>query len=180
MKVFFITLSILLNFVLLAVVVQFKMIDRPLETIVQTHAGNEDEVSSTLAASRRVAPMELSPDGPELGDEPNETHEKMETERTTFLTRDLGLPQEKLLKFQKLRNEYFQQTSKLWDTNPYGELSFKDRRKMLDMEEKLHHDLVELMGQKDWARYSKFREAYNKRGFEKQIEENVPFLFMGL
>jgi hypothetical protein len=106
--------------------------------------------------------------------------EKMEADRTEFMTTELGMTAEKVKEHNRLRDEFFKKSSQFWQKNPVGELSFEQRRQMIDMEEKLHKDLEKLHGKKNWERYQKFRESYNKKAFKRQQEEQRPFLFMGL
>ena len=106
--------------------------------------------------------------------------EKMEAERVEFLTTKLGLPEEKVAKHKELREQYFKDTTKFWNKSPMGEMSFKDKRRLVDLEEKLYQDLEKLYGKKNWDKYQKYREDYNQRGFKNQQEQNQPFLFMGI
>lgn len=106
--------------------------------------------------------------------------DKMETDRTDFLTIQLGLGQEKISEHNKIRAEFYKESSKFWQKNPMRELSFKERRKMLDMEEEYHQKLEKLYGKENWKRYQKYREEYNSKGYQKQMEDGQPFIFMGL
>lgn len=189
------SLSLVINAVLVAVVFTLYNNSRFEKVIVETHGdGNKklhsDEVSTSFASARRevtaitseVPSNEALVPRPVLvgEEEMAEGHQKMETERTEFMTHELGLSPEVVFEYQRLRNEYFQKTSELWKGDPFGEISFESRRNMLALEEKLHQDLAKLLGKKNWVRYQTFREAYNRKGFERQVEEDRPFLFMGL
>ena len=48
------------------------------------------------------------------------------------------------------------------------------------MEENFYGKLEKLHGKKNWERYQKFRENYNQKGYKKQMDEGMPFIFMGL
>lgn len=106
--------------------------------------------------------------------------EKMEADRTDFLQDQLGMTEDKIAEHNRIRDEYFQKTAEFWKKNPMRELSFEERRKMIEMEEDLYAKLEKLHGKKNWDRYQKFRENYNARGYKKQTEDNQPFIFMGL
>lgn len=187
------SLSIVLNIALAAVLFLQKNQVRYEKVIVETHGDSNakvhtDEVKTSFASVKREKPSSEAPADEDIVPQPVpvgeeemvETHQKMESERTEFMTQELGLSPEVVFEYQRLRNEYFAKTSSLWKGDPFGELSFESRRNMLAMEEKLHKDITGLLGKKNWDRYQKFRETYNRRGFEKQVEENQPFLFMGL
>ncbi|WPU63650.1 hypothetical protein [Peredibacter starrii] len=106
--------------------------------------------------------------------------EKMENDRHDFFTEKLAMTDDKIAEHNKIREEYFKATSEFWKKDPMRELSFKERRQMIDMEEAFHAKLEQLHGKKNWERYLKFRESYNQQGFKKQQTENQPFIFMGL
>lgn len=106
--------------------------------------------------------------------------EKMETDRMDFLTVQLGLNQEKISEHNKIRDEFYKESSRFWQKNPMRELSLKERRKMLDIEEEYHQKLEKLYGKENWKRYQKYREEYNMKGYQKQTEDGQPFIFMGL
>jgi ADP-heptose:LPS heptosyltransferase len=60
--------------------------------------------------------------------------EKMEQEKAEFMARELGLSDEKINQHNRLRDEFFEKSSKLWQRkNPMEELTFKDRRQMIDI-----------------------------------------------
>lgn len=125
---------------------------------------------------QKDAPQFIAMESPEL----QEAAEKMESERVEFLTGNLGFSEEQISKHNKLRDEFYKETSEFWGKNSMRELSFKERRQMLDLEEKLHKNLEKLHGKKNWEKFQKFRETYNQKGFQQQTEENRPFIFMGL
>lgn len=111
---------------------------------------------------------------------PQEGQEQLEADRKNFFIENLGLSPNMVYEYQRLRAEHFARTAGLWKTDPYGEVSFEVKRKLLGLEERLYRDVRKLLGEKNWERYQEFREAYNKEGFSRQVEENQPFLFMGL
>lgn len=106
--------------------------------------------------------------------------ERMETRRIDFMTRELGMTEEKIAEHNRLRNDFFKETGKFYDRNPMGELSFEERRELIDLEEMLHRRLEKLHGKENWKRYKKFREDYNTKGYKKQMETGEPFIFMTL
>lgn len=106
--------------------------------------------------------------------------EKMENERQEFFTESLGMSEDKIAEHNRIRDEFFKESTVFWKKNPMRELSFKERRQLLEMEETFHKKLEKLHGKKNWEKYQKFREDYNAKGYKKQMEEGHPFLFMGL
>ena len=106
--------------------------------------------------------------------------EKMENERQEFFAESLGMSEDKIAEHNRLRDEFFKASTHFWQKNPMKELSFKERRQLLEMEENFHKKLEKLHGKKNWEKYQKFREDYNAKGYKKQMDEGQPFLFMGL
>jgi hypothetical protein len=156
--------------------------------IIETHAQpvkQESEVSTKAAAPQPLNKEEKKKsDAPEFtgldNHEFQEAGEKMESDRMEFMTETLGMSEDKIAKHNKLREEFFKNTAAFWQKNPMRELSFKERRQMIEMEEKFYAQLEKLHGKKNWEKYQKFREDYNSRGYKKQMEDGQPFLFMGL
>jgi hypothetical protein len=158
--------------------------------IIETHAENKNsapEMVDTRKVIRPDLPKSEKKKAPTSGEffplesaEIQEAGEKMENEKLEFMTVELGMTEEKISEHNRIRDDFYKKSSKLFQKNPMGELPFEDRRKLVDMEEKLHRDLEKLHGKKNWERYKKFREDYNKKGFKRQSEDNQPYLFMGL
>jgi hypothetical protein len=160
--------------------------------IIETHAENRNPAPVERIDTRKVVqPQVKAPDKKNEKDEAPElvvhdpvefqdAGERMEAVRTEFLTHDLGLSEEKIQQHNKIRDEFFKKTAIFWQKNPMRELNFDERRKMIKMEEELHSKLEQLHGKENWQRYQKFRENYNQKGYKKQMEDNQPFIFMGL
>lgn len=179
--------SLLANLVLTYIVVNKKTETEVIErerVIIETHA------APATAPSKQEAPKTVETKSKDDSAPPQfvplESHEfqnageQMESDRVEFLTEKLGMTEEKIAEHNKIRDDFFKETTKFWQKNPMRELSFKERRQMLEMEEKVHARLEKLHGKKNWERYQKYREEYNMKGFQKQSEENQPFIFMGL
>lgn len=181
-------ISLLLNLVLAFYVVKEPQVIEKERLIVETHAEPRQEVVSTKAAApapipevkkenkKKAAPEMVGLDNHEF----QEAGEKMEADRVEFMSETLGMSEEKIAKHNKMRDEFFKKTAQFWQKNPMRELNFKERRQLIDMEENFYASLEKLHGKKNWEKYQKFREEYNSRGYKKQMEDGVPFLFMGL
>lgn len=192
MKIFLglsLALNMILGYLLLTKKPEKEVIER---LIIETHANREKKVSpeplssspikttGTKAVSDKPAEEKL-PDYPTFGpSEFQDAAEKMEFERTDFLTHKLGVSEEQIAQHRQLREEFYQKTADLWPKKPMQEPSFEERRKMIDLEENFHKQLEKLHGKKNWERYQKYRESYNEKGFKLQTEENRPFTFMGI
>ncbi len=174
--------SLLLNLVLTWFVVNKKteVVERE-RVIIETHAApavpQVKETPKSVEGKPKDAPAEFVP---LESHEFQSAGEQMESDRVEFLTEKLGMTEDKIAQHNKIRDEFFKETTKFWQKNPMRELSFNERRQMLEMEEKVHARLEKLHGKKNWERYQKYREQYNMKGFKKQSEENQPFIFMGL
>lgn len=189
------TLSLIVNLVLVYFLFSKKE-DKPAleKVIIETHKKSpplpdsskkiplnsvKDIKSESLASKLKDKDQEV---GPELydGADFQDSGERIERDKEEFLTQKLGLSEEKIQAYHKLRDDYFKETSNFWSKGPLGELSIEQRRKLLDREEKLHKDLEKLYGKDNWESYRKFREEYNQRVFKMQQEEQRPLLFMGI
>lgn len=182
-------ISLILNVVLGIFLVGKKNTPVMERTIIETH-GEPRQVKMRETRAHLVSPVdekekkesqETLPEPMDIDQvEVQDAGERMENERAEFLHNELQIPEATLKEHQKLRNQYFQASGELWKASSTGELSFDQKRELIDMEEKLHQDLEKLYGKKNWERYQKYRENYNKRGLKKQSEDNHPFIFMGL
>ncbi len=132
------------------------------------------------SSDQRAQQSTTSDAAPVVPEEFQEAGERMESERLEFLTDELGLGEEKIRAHNLLREAFFREMGKLWEKDPMRELSFAERRLILDKEESFHQRLEALHGKKNWQRYQKFRESYNQKGYRKQLEDNAPFIFMGI
>lgn len=188
---FFLLLSLILNIILVYYVIkkpEKEVIER---LIIETHPKNDgknkqDDKSQSIPDSR-LNKKEKKKNTPNLSDfemmgheEFQEAGEKMESDRLEFFTESLGVSEEKLAQHDRLRKEFFQQSSKYWQKNPMKELSFKERKELLELEEKYLTQLEKLYGKKNWEKYQNFRQKYNQEGYKKQLEEGRPFIYMGL
>ncbi len=104
--------------------------------------------------------------------------ELMEQERTEFVEKELQLPPEKVRRQQEIRGRYYQAIGEVFKRSGNAELSLKDRRALLNLEEKMYQDMEDLYGKTQWARYESFRQNYNNQAMKKHREENQPFLIM--
>ncbi len=120
--------------------------------------------------------------GPELlnPEEIQQAGEKMESDRSDFLTQMLDLSEEKILQHKKFRHHFLKATSVFWQSRPLGELSLMERRKLLEAEERYHLQLEKLYGKEKLKKYESFREKYNQKGFKKQMHNGEAHIFMGL
>ncbi|MFP5385794.1 MAG: hypothetical protein ACLGHN_06915 [Bacteriovoracia bacterium] len=183
--------NIVLGYVLISRKPEKEVVER---LIIETHPKTsqaEESSVTTKAAAPAVKPVakgkeekKKQVDPPEFVNmdsyELQDAGEKMESDRMDFLTVQLGLSQEKISEHNRIRDQFYKESSKFWQKNPMRELSFKERREMLEMEEEFHSKLEKLYGKENWKRYQKYREDYNSKGYQKQMEDGQPFIFMGL
>ncbi len=184
------SLSLILNLVLSYFLMTKKEEKPPLEKIIiETHSKNQPShsVEKLIPPSLPAKPSkeEKKEEGPsELSEfmpsEFQEAGEKMEHDRTDYFIQKLGLSEEQVNEHNRLRLEYYQQTAEMWPKDSMRELTFEERRKLIDLEENFHKKLEKLHGKKNWESYQKYREKYNEQGFKRQNEENAPFVFMGI
>lgn len=89
--------------------------------------------------------------------------EELSTLQSNFLE-DLEITPERLREKEKLNKNYYAQQSAIYRKYPYGVgLTFTERRKLIELEEKLQQDYAKLFGKKKWDRYKNFVDGYNNR-----------------
>ena len=162
--------------------------------IIETHKNPQPKETHDVKSVNPVKPIEpqnkQAPEKNEKKDPPEfmsmdpydfqDSGERMEMRRTEFMTQELGMSEEKIAQHNDLRQEFYKETSRFYDKNPLAELSFEERRQIIDLEEMFHKRLEKLHGKENWKRYQKFRNDYNMKGHKKQMEDGQPFIFMTL
>lgn len=186
------TISLVTNFTLAYFLVSKKDEPKLERIVIETPAEKPVSVEttvSTTASAPKVMPEVKEEKRPMLSanyhdmpaeSEIREASEKMETDRQEFMMNELGMTEDKIAQHNKIRENFFKKTSSFWKKNPMRELTFKERRKLIEFEEEFHNNLIKLHGEKNWAKYQKFREKYNEKSFKSQMEDNRPTVFMGL
>src|SRR3989344_579417 len=125
MKIFLglsLALNMILGYLLLTKKPEKEVIER---VIIETHADREKKVhpeplptpiktKETKAVSDKPTEEKL-PEYQTFGpSEFQDAAEKMEFERTDFLTHKLGLSEEQIAEHRQLREEFYQKTAALW------------------------------------------------------------------
>lgn len=89
----------------------------------------------------------------------------METdEKKNEVLEDLGITEEMVQKKEKLTNKFFKDYEKLVGKNSHGlNIDFATRRRLIDLEEKLHKDYEQIYGKERWNKYKKFVDKNNNR-----------------
>lgn len=187
MKYFLITsliANVVLGFLLFKRTPEKEVIER---VVIETHADRPKVEVKTIEEKSTKAVKEKKSEGSELmqgpGPDPQDIQdaaEAMEEERMTFFNEVLGVREEEIAEHNRLRHEFFKKTSEFWQKNPSLEPSFEERKKLIKMEEDFHAQLEKLYGKSRWEKYQKFRNDYNQKGYKRQLEDNQPFIFMGL
>jgi hypothetical protein len=183
------TLSFIVNLILgYSLFIRKNQVNERERLIVESHPQKMNHVVRPLTTGapalaiekkdeKRKEIVELAaPDQREF----QEAAEKVENDRMEFMTEVLGMSETKMAEQDQLREDFFKKSSQFWQKNPMRELSFQERRELIELEEAFHSKLLKLHGKKNWQKYQKFREDYNKKGLKRQIQDGQPFLFMGL
>jgi hypothetical protein len=194
-------LSLLLNLVLVGLLLR-QYQQPPLErTIIEQHHSDPEVRPQPKAREHSAAvPRKSRPSAevsPELGHDipvrPTTTHEmeemrlqheKMQQDRQEYLSSRLELSPRQIESLEALKQRFHEETNQLYQQSSLtGEMSFADRRRLLELEEKLHQDLARTMGEKKWEQFRKFRQNYNKKLIDAQGHsgsEPTPVLLMEL
>ena len=176
---------ILLVSVILNVILAWQLWDKQFHEvreerlIIETHAPQKAHDSRFIETRGKL----ISPDTPQegsdkeeklFGDIPTEEElitnsqeimEKIEVKKNDFMRQELGLSPEVIARFGQLKEKFYQDSSKIPKPGRM-ELTIKERRKLLDLEEDFLRNAENLFGSSNWKKYQKFRERHNKKTFE--------------
>jgi hypothetical protein len=89
-------------------------------------------------------------------------------DRHEYLTDKLHLSQQDLDEIEQIKNRYFSKIQKLAPIQQGGDRSIDQRRRMLEIEGERDQEMVQLMGQKRWNKFNKFKNEYNQQKFQDQ------------
>ena len=160
------TLSLILNVVL--IYFYFEEINQPpIERIVLEKKVAPENTPGT-------APLVKKQDAPKISD--SDVQIIVQDEQSFIQASDeIGIAQNKFLedleisegflkRKEKLTQEYFKQTGSIYGKNGNrpAELSFKERRRLIELEEKVQRDYKNLFGESRWDQYKKWVDDYNK------------------
>lgn len=115
--------------------------------IIETHA-----IPSEPPAEVKKSEPVVTTAPPDTFSDPDvkDASEKMEAERSDFITGELGLSEEKIIQHQKLREQYYKEQSDYFAKLKGAPPGFSEKRKLVDMEEKFHQKLERLYGKENW------------------------------
>lgn len=108
-----------------------------------------------------------------------EAVENIETSKRDYLINQLGISDETLKKEGNLRSAYILQSNKVYEKYQMGEVPIAERRRLLDLEEKLQKDVIDLYGKSNWEKFQKYQLDYNKQVIKRVKEDNAPAILMG-
>lgn len=169
------TLSLILNVVL--IYFYFEEINQsPIERIVMEKKGAPEgsETPSGPQDNPATAALVKKQDAPKISD--RDVQIIVQDEQSFIQASDeIGIAQNKFLedleisegflkRKEKLTQEYFKQTGSIYGKNGQrpAELSFKERRRLIELEEKVQRDYKNLFGESRWDQYKKWVDDYNK------------------
>lgn len=162
----------------------------PLERIVVEHKPKIIRETVTVTETPKPAPKASRPqkDGEKIDFDPlivtdaqdyNDVIEQMETSKREYLLNQLNVPEETLKKHDKLREEYFLTTGKIYQKAPHsGEMTIAEKRELLRLEENYQKQVQKLYGKSNWEKLENYRHQYNESVMKKVREENAPAILM--
>lgn len=180
-------ISLILNLILGVLYFQEKN-QPPLERIVIEH--KPKIIKETVTVTEKVpvpAKSRIKKEGEQIDFDPmvvtdardyTELVEQMETEKRDYLVNQLNISEDTLKKHDQIRQAYFKDTSEIYQKDPMGEVSLKDKRELLRMEEEYLAKVKTLYGQSKWEKLENYRRQYNKSVMKKVREENAPAILM--
>ncbi len=102
--------------------------------------------------------------------------EKVGEDRERILQDQLELTPEDLQKIEQVKKSFYKEADKLILGS--GEPTIEQRRQLLDLEASREQEFSRIMGEKKWQQFKKQRDDYNRKNYEKQIEDNSLFIPM--
>lgn len=174
--------SLILNIVLGVLYFQEKN-QPPLERIILEHSAFKETKKEIIPANpdrpvvkkkspHAKAAMMVNTSDADIGeltvvqDEQSfaQASEELVRTQTDYLQVELELSDAVLKKKVKMTNDFYQISGELYKKTPRGvRMSFKDQRKVIELEEKLQQNYAKLMGQKKWEKYRNFVDDYNQK-----------------
>jgi hypothetical protein len=94
--------------------------------------------------------------------------ETVSHDRLEYLTDKLHLSQQDLDDIEQIKNRYFSKIQKLAPIKQGGDRSIDQRRRMLEIEGERDQEMIQLMGQKRWNKFNRFKNDYNQQKFQDQ------------
>ncbi len=106
--------------------------------------------------------------------------ERINKERMTFFTEELGFGPEQIAEYHAIRKRFRVEFQKSTENikKSFEKPSAEEIKSLEQIEQKMLSDLKQLFGLKNWERYEKFRAEADKRALDRHDRENAPFLNM--
>lgn len=171
-------ISLVVNLILGVLYFQEKN-NPPLERIILEQASQTEEVKPTQISQKKKKIKKAKSGESELSEiDPLEVFnegdletvaEDMNEVRKDFHHK-LGLSENVLQKKEKLMQKFLEESQPIYRKGPMPfNMSFADRRKLIDLEEKLHQDMEKLYGKEGWAKYKAMVDRYNQKVLEGHL-----------
>jgi hypothetical protein len=169
-------LSLILNGVLLYLYFEEKD-QPPLERIIMEKHVERIPKAQSLAKPRpdkvtKSISKEKTPDEdaqfPLVGDQVTfeRSVDDMEMVKKDFFFKN-EIPEKFEIQKAEILGDYYKMSSAVYSKHPAGmSMSFDEKHKLIDMEEKAHKKIEKLFGKEKWSKYKIFVDSYNKKLIE--------------
>lgn len=97
--------------------------------------------------------------------------DKMRNDKNVFLTENLGLLQSDLDRLEKIKGEYNQELANIGKDRGVFLPSLKEKKRMIELEEKRNAKIEKLLGKQKFNQYNKFIENYNNEIIKRHNED---------
>lgn len=175
-------MSLILNAILVVWVIRLRQLG-PIEKVIIEHQqsvknpvpdANKTQVEIKKNRKKKSAKSVGFPSEREIQD----VIDKVQTDRDEFLLGELRLERTQLDKMKRVKEKAYKKMNEAY-LHSQGVDSLETRRQVLEIEEKLYQELSQVIGVKNWKKFIKFRNEYNKQHLENN-SSGAPIPFMDI
>ncbi len=161
--------SILLNLILGTILVVRKP-SLPEPIVIEKV---QPKIVEKLVFQERPVPVEKSPKTPEVpsneragAQDFEERFEKLKEDKEEILLR-LGFSSQDVQRIEEIKEKYNQKYLEVIPMDQGPDLTFEQRRRIIDIEEGREKEFRRTFGEKRWQKFRRSQEEYNKKQFDE-------------
>ncbi len=101
----------------------------------------------------------------------NDVYEEMNEEREDFLRGQLGLSEKDFQAIENVKTKYYKKFNEVIPPDYRGVITTDHRKKLIQLEEERDAEFARVIGTKKWESFTRFRDEYNRKMYQKGIKE---------